>query len=126
MQTRQTPAALCEAVLERVFEAVTHCLFQADIYIERGSKKMQLQLSQAYRKDLHGWQSSVKFSNALGQTINNARLEDVPFGPDSGLHFGFPADKPEAFGVVLAHTTILFCFRELIGSAIQELDWQAK
>ena len=44
MQTRQTPAALCEAVLERVFEAVTHCLFQADIYIERGSKKMQLQL----------------------------------------------------------------------------------
>jgi hypothetical protein len=64
VQTRQTAAALCEAVLERVFEAVTHCLFQVGIYIER--------------KDLHGWQSSVKFSNALGQTINNAILEDVP------------------------------------------------
>jgi hypothetical protein len=45
VQTRQTPAALCEAVLERVFEAVTDCLFQVGIYIERGSKKMQLQLS---------------------------------------------------------------------------------
>lgn len=66
MQTRQTAAALCEAVLERVFEAVTHCLLQVGIYIERDSKKMQLQLSQAYRKDLHGSQFSVKFSNALG------------------------------------------------------------
>jgi hypothetical protein len=41
------------------------------------------------------------------------------------FHFGFPADKPEAFGVVLAHTTILFCFRELISNTIQELGWQA-
>jgi hypothetical protein len=45
VQTGQTNAALCEAVLERVFEVVTRCLFQVGIYIERGSRKMRLQLS---------------------------------------------------------------------------------